>query len=169
MEAMEDDGPNSKDDHNHNYCPSGGGKVRASYVSSQLSDAAAGVKQSVRLPVSAQEQVARWGKVWSGTAGGSKFMDSDSSSESSEVSELEGSAPSGSSGGEGKFTLDTTSKFRKLVVCLFVVTGRVLLDAACDNIIPESRLKLTASSQLQLTRDNNRRMFLNIPFISLSS
>lgn len=114
MEAMEDDGPNSKDDHNHNYCPSGGGKVRT-YVSSQLSDAAAVVKQSVRLPVSAQEQVARRGKVWSGTAGGSKFMDSDSSSESSEVSELDGSAPSGSSG-EGKFTLDTTSKFRKLVV-----------------------------------------------------
>lgn len=127
MEAMEDDGPNSKDDHNHNYCPSGGGKVRT-YVSSQLPDAAAGVKQSVRLPVSAPEQVARRGKVWSGTAGGSKFMDSDSSSESSEVSELEGSVPSGTTtsgggggGGEGKFTLDTTSKFRKLVVfCLFV-------------------------------------------------
>lgn len=119
MEAMEDDGPNSKDDHNHNYYPSGD-KVRT-YASSQIASAA-GVKQSVRLPVSAQEQVARRGKVWSGTAGGSKFMDSDSSSESSEVGELEGSAPPGSSssstggGSEGKFTLDTTSKFRKLDV-----------------------------------------------------
>lgn len=111
MEAMEDDGPDSKDDHNHNYCPSGGGKVRA-YASSQPSEAAAGVKQSVRLPASAQEPVARQGNVWSGT--GLKSMDSDSSSESSEVSELEGSAPPGSSG-EGKFTLDSTSKFRKLV------------------------------------------------------
>lgn len=117
MEAMEDDGPNSKDDHNHNYCPNGGGKVRT-YVSSQLSEAAVGVKQSVRLPVSTREQVARQGKVRSGTAGGLKSMDSDSSSESSEVSELEGCAPPGSSG-EGKFTLDTTSKFRKLVVILF--------------------------------------------------
>lgn len=109
MEAMEDDSPNRKDDHNHNYCPSGGGKVRT-YASSQLSDAAAAVKQPVCLPVSAEEQVARRGKAWSGTSGGTKFMDSDSSSESSEVSELDGSAPSGSSV-EGKFTLDTTSKF----------------------------------------------------------
>lgn len=130
---MEDDGPNSKDDHNHNYCPSGGGKVRT-FVSSQLSDAAAGIKQSVRLPVSAQEQVARRGKVWSGTAGGSKFMDSDSSSESSEVSELEGSAPSGSSSsssGEGKFTLDTTSKFRKLVVFCFVFKSELSARPEC--------------------------------------
>lgn len=120
MEAMEDDGPNRKDDHNHNYCPSGGGggKVRT-YVSSQLSDAAAAVKQPVCLPVSAEEQVARRGKAWSGTAGGTKFMDSDSSSESSEVSELDGSAPSGSSV-EGKFTLDTTSKFRKFLVFWFL-------------------------------------------------
>lgn len=113
MEAMEDDSPNRKDDHNHNYCPSGGGKVRT-YVRSQLSDAAAAVKQPVCLPVSAEEQVARRGKAWSGTSGGTKFMDSDSSSESSEVSELDGSAPSGSSV-EGKFTLDTTSKFRKFM------------------------------------------------------
>lgn len=108
MEAMEDDSVNRKDDHNHNYCPSGSGKVRT-YVSSQLSDASA----VVCLPVSGEEQVARRGKVWSGSSGASKFMDSDSSSESSEVSEIDCSAPS--AGVEGKFTLDTTSKFRKFI------------------------------------------------------
>lgn len=111
MEAMEDDSVNRKDDHNHNYCSSGSGKVRT-YLSSQLSDASA-VPQPVCLPVSGEEQVARRGKVWSGSSGASKFMDSDSSSESSEVSEIDCSAPS--AGVEGKFTLDTTSKFRKFI------------------------------------------------------
>lgn len=108
---MEDDSVNRKDDHNHNYCSSDSGKVRT-YLSSQLPDASA-VPQPVCLPVSGEKQVARRGKVWSGSSGASKFMDSDSSSESSEVSEIDCSAPS--AGVEGKFTLDTTSKFRKFI------------------------------------------------------
>lgn len=103
-----------EDDHNHNYCSSSSGarKVRT-YLSSQLTDATT-VPQPVCLPVSSQEELATGqGEVWSSSSGGSKFMDSDSGSESSEVSETDCAAPSAVA--EGKFTLDTTSKFRKLV------------------------------------------------------
>lgn len=110
MEAMEDDGGNIKDDHNHNYCASSSSSKVRTYLSSQLSDAAA-VPQPVCLPVPGGEPASRRGKVWSGSSGGSKFMDSDSGSESSEVSETDCTAPSAAV--EGKFTLDSTSKFRK--------------------------------------------------------
>lgn len=110
MEAMEDESLNIKDDLNHNYClSSSSSKVRA-YLGSQLSDATT-VPQPVCLAVPGEEPGTRQGKVWSGSSGGSKFMDSDSGSESSEVSENDCTAPSVAV--EGKFTLDTTSKFRK--------------------------------------------------------
>ena len=113
MEAMEDDSLDIKDDHNHNYCASGGSKVRT-YLSSQLSDVSTTVPQSACAPVPpGGEPGTRRGKLWSGSStGGSKFMDSDSGSESSEVSETDCTAPSAAV--EGKFTLDSTSKFRKL-------------------------------------------------------
>lgn len=111
MEAMEDDSLNIKDDHNHNYCASSSNKVRT-YLSSQLSDATT-VPQPVSLPVPGAEPGTRRGKVWSGGAAGSKFMDSDSGSDSSEVSETDCTAPPAAAA-EGKFTLDSTSKFRKL-------------------------------------------------------
>ncbi|XP_036978824.1 CDK2-associated and cullin domain-containing protein 1 [Acanthopagrus latus] len=108
MEAMEDDSLNIKDDHNHNYCASSSNKVRT-YLSSQLSDATT-VPQPVSLPVPGAEPGTRRGKVWSGGAAGSKFMDSDSGSDSSEVSETDCTAPPAAAA-EGKFTLDSTSKF----------------------------------------------------------
>ncbi|XP_070697133.1 CDK2-associated and cullin domain-containing protein 1 [Pempheris klunzingeri] len=109
MEAMEDDSLDVKDDHNHNHCASSSSKVRT-YRSnvSQLADTAT-VPQPVCLPVPGGEPAARRGKVWSGNSGGSKFMDSDSGSESSEVSETDCAAPPAAA--EGKFTLDSTSKF----------------------------------------------------------
>lgn len=110
MEAMEDDSPGMKDDHNHNYCASSSSKVSA-YLSSQLSDVST-VPQPVCQPVSRGEPGARRRKLWSGSSRGSKFMDSDSSSESSEVGEADCTAPPAAA--EGKFTLDSTSKFRKL-------------------------------------------------------
>lgn len=109
MEAMEDDSSNIKDDHNHNYCASSSGEV-CTYLSSQLSDATT-VPQSVCLPVPGGETGTRRGKVRPGSSGGSKFMDSDSGSESSEVSETDGTAQTAAV--EGKFTLDSTSKFRE--------------------------------------------------------
>lgn len=136
---MEDDSANRKDDHNHNYCSSGSGKVRT-YLSSQLSDASA-VPQPVCLPVSGEEQVARRGKVWSGSSGASKFMDSDSSSESSELSEIDCSAPS--AGVEGKFTLDTTSKFRKFIFKSQLRGPVLLLDSACYDDHRGLRLTIT--------------------------
>lgn len=110
MEAMEDDSLDIKDDHNHNYCASSSGSKVRTYLSSKLSDATT-VPQPVCLPVPGGEPGTRRGKVWSGGSGGSKFMDSDSGSESSEVSETDCAAPPAAV--EGKFTLDSTSKFRK--------------------------------------------------------
>ncbi len=113
MEAMEDDSLNIKDDHNHNYCASGSSNAKVcTYLSSQVSDAAT-VPQTVCEPVPGGEPGTRRGKVWSGSSGGSKFMDSDSGSESSEVSESDCTAQTGAA--EGKFTLDSTSKFRKFI------------------------------------------------------
>lgn len=111
MEAMEDDSLDIKDDHNHNYCASGGGSKVRTYLSSQLSDVSTTVPQPACPPVPGGEPGTRRGKLWSGSTGGSKFMDSDSGSESSEVSETDCTAPSAAV--EGKFTLDSTSKFRK--------------------------------------------------------
>lgn len=109
---MEDDSLSIKDDHNHNYCASSSsGKVR-SYRSSQLSGVTT-VPQPVCPAVPGGEPGTRRGKLWTGsTAAASKFMDSDSGSESSEVSETDCSAAPAAV--EGKFTLDSTSKFRKL-------------------------------------------------------
>ncbi|XP_071337512.1 CDK2-associated and cullin domain-containing protein 1 isoform X2 [Trachinotus anak] len=107
MEAMEDDSLDVKDDHNHNHCASSSGKVRT-YHSSQLSDVTT-VSQPVCAPVSGGEPGTRRGKQRSGTTGGSKFMDSDSGSENSEVSETDCTVPPAAA--EGKFTLDSTSKF----------------------------------------------------------
>nr|XP_046257755.1 CDK2-associated and cullin domain-containing protein 1 [Scatophagus argus] len=106
MEAMEDDSLSIKDDHNHNYCASSS-KVRT-YLRSQLSDATA-IPQSVCLPVPGEEPGTRRRKVRSSSSGRSKLMDSDSGSESSEVSETDCTAPPAAV--EGKYTLDSTSKF----------------------------------------------------------
>ncbi|XP_040906648.1 CDK2-associated and cullin domain-containing protein 1 [Toxotes jaculatrix] len=109
MEAMEDDSLDIKDDHNHNYCASSSSssKVRT-YLSSRLSDVTT-VPQPVCPPVPGGEPATRRGKLWPGSTAGSKFMDSDSGSESSEVSEADCTATPASV--EGKFTLDSTSKF----------------------------------------------------------
>lgn len=111
MEAMEDDSVELKDDHNHNYCASSSSSKVRLYLSSQLS-----APQPVCAALPGGEPGTRRGKQRSGsssTAAGSKFMDSDSGSESSEVSETDCSAAPAAV--EGKFTLDSTSKFRKLV------------------------------------------------------
>ncbi|XP_068183581.1 CDK2-associated and cullin domain-containing protein 1 [Antennarius striatus] len=100
MEAMEDDGPNIKDDLNHNYrASSGGSKV-------PTDQGAASVPQPACPPVPRGDPGFHRGRARSGTSGRSKFVDSDSGSESSES---DGSAPAVMS--EGKFTLDSTSKF----------------------------------------------------------
>lgn len=113
MEAMEEDSLDVKDDHNHNYCASSSSKVRT-YLSSQLSDINT-APQPICPPVPGGELGKRQGKLRSGNTGGSKFMDSDSGSENSEVGEGDCPAPSAAAAAsEGKFTLDSTSKFRKL-------------------------------------------------------
>ncbi|KAK2922110.1 CDK2-associated and cullin domain-containing protein 1 [Channa argus] len=104
MEAMEDDSLDLKDDHNHNYCASSRART---HLSSQLSDVTT-VPQLV-CPSVMGEAGARRRKLWSGSSGGSKLMDSDSGSESGEVAETDCRAPP--SAVEGKFTLDSTSKF----------------------------------------------------------
>ncbi|KAF1375979.1 hypothetical protein PFLUV_G00225810 [Perca fluviatilis] len=118
MEAMEDDSLDIKDDHNHNYCASSSSsssssgsssKVRT-YLRSQLSVVTT-VPQPAGPPVPGGEPGTRRGKLWSGSTGGSKLMDSDSGSESSEVSETDCTAPPPSV--EGNLPLDSnvTSKF----------------------------------------------------------
>ncbi|KAM8858626.1 CDK2-associated and cullin domain-containing protein 1 [Spinachia spinachia] len=117
MEAMEDDSLGMNDDHNHNYCASrsrsrGGGSSSSSssrcckartYPRSQLSDVTC-------PPVPGGEPATRRGKQLLRSTG-SKFMDSDSGSESSEVSEADCTVPSAAAAAEGKFSLDSTSKF----------------------------------------------------------
>lgn len=111
MEAMEDDSLDIKDDHNHNYCASSSSKVTLrTYRRCRLSDVTT-VPQPVCPAIPGGEPGTRLAKLWSGSTGGSKFMDSDSSSESSEVSETDNGATPAAV--EGKFTLDSTSKFRK--------------------------------------------------------
>ncbi|KAM9365532.1 CDK2-associated and cullin domain-containing protein 1 [Pholidichthys leucotaenia] len=110
MEAMEEDSLDIKDDPNHNYCGSGGTKVSSYPSSSQLSEVTT-VVWSVCPAVSGEEPGTgpRSGRLWSCGTGKSKPMDSDTGSESSEISEADGSASSASA--EGKFSLDSTSKF----------------------------------------------------------
>lgn len=104
---MEDDSLDTKDDHNHNCCASSSSKVRT-YLRSQLSGVATVLQPACPL-VPGGEPGTRRGKLWSGSTGGSKFMDSDSGSESSEVSETDCTALPAAV--EGKFTLESTSKF----------------------------------------------------------
>ncbi|KAK5853707.1 hypothetical protein PBY51_014839 [Eleginops maclovinus] len=107
MESMEDDSLDTKDDHNHNCCASSSSKVRT-YLRNQLSGVAT-VPQPACPLVPGIEPGTRRRKLWSGSTGGSKFMDSDSGSESSEVSETDCTAPPAAV--EGKFSLESTSKF----------------------------------------------------------
>lgn len=104
---MEEDGLDIKDDHNHNYRASSASKVRT-YPGSRLADASA-VTPTVCAVRPGGEPGAR--RLRLGSTGASKLMDSDSGSESSEVSETDSAAPPAAE--EGKFTLDSTSKFRK--------------------------------------------------------
>lgn len=147
---MEDDSLNVKDDHNHNHCSSSSSKARM-YLSSQLSDATS-VPQSVCLPVPGGEAGTRRGKVWSGCSGGSKFMDSDSGSESSEVSETDCTASS--TVAEGKFTLDTTSKFRK-----FAKSKRCDRRAWCPD---GTQLRYPCSGVLRLKLSSANRIYLSV-------
>lgn len=99
MESRDGDTFVIKDDHNHNYRSTRGSKV--------LLDSKA-VPQAVCGPVQmGEEPDAQRGKVWTVDLGGS-----DSGSESSEVSETDCTAMSDTA--EGKFTLDSTPKLRKL-------------------------------------------------------
>ncbi|XP_026165907.1 CDK2-associated and cullin domain-containing protein 1 isoform X2 [Mastacembelus armatus] len=107
MEAMEDDSLDLKDDPNHNYCAGSSSKVR-SYIGSHLSDVTT-APQSVCTSASGGESGARRVTLRPGSGAGSKFMDSDSGSESSEVSEADRTAPPAAV--EEKFTLDCASKF----------------------------------------------------------
>lgn len=101
---MEDD---VKDDHNHNYCGSGSGKV-------QMSDVTTVPPPPARpAAVSAGEPKSRQGRLWSGGSVGSRFPDSDTGSESSEVSEADLTLTAAANNAEGKFCLGSTSKFRK--------------------------------------------------------
>ncbi|XP_037545474.1 CDK2-associated and cullin domain-containing protein 1 [Nematolebias whitei] len=102
MEAMmEDDAVDVKDDHNHNYCGSGGSEVQLSVTT---------VPPLVSpTTVSGGEPGSRQGKLCSGGSVGSNFMDSDTGSESSEVGEADLTAPANNT--EGKFSPGSTSKF----------------------------------------------------------
>lgn len=104
MEDMEEDSLDIKDDHNHNYCASSsrdGGR----FMTGPLSGAAAPQPMCVPEPVGDPQNPT--GKVRCRTAT-STFMDSDSGSESSEVSEECSAAPPA---GDGKFSFDCASKF----------------------------------------------------------
>ena len=125
MEDMEEDTLELNDDHNHNYCPCSANVH--SYLRRQLSD----VPQPLPYSSSPVTGVQRGGgggeqrgepgcgggaKLCSfGSTGGAKFMDSDSSSESSEVSETDCSpaAAATAAAAAGKFTLNSSSKFGK--------------------------------------------------------
>lgn len=97
MESRDGDTFVIKDDHNHNY--------RSTRSSKVLLDSKA-VPEAVCGPVQMGEE-ADAQRVWTVDLGGS-----DSGSESSEVSEADCTAMSDSA--EGKFTLDSTPKLRKL-------------------------------------------------------
>lgn len=100
METRDGDTFVMKDDYNHNYRSTGSSNV---FLDSKT------VPQAICGPVQmGEEPDAQPGKVWTIDVGGS-----DSGSESSEVSETECTAMSATA--EGKFTLDSTPKLRKLV------------------------------------------------------
>ncbi|XP_013875370.1 CDK2-associated and cullin domain-containing protein 1 [Austrofundulus limnaeus] len=98
--AMEDD---VKDDHNHNYCGSGSSKV-------QMSDLTTVPPPACPAAVSGGEPKSRQGRLWSGGSVGSRFMDSDTGSESSEVSEADLTLTAAANT-EGKLCLGSSSKF----------------------------------------------------------
>ncbi|XP_015235655.1 PREDICTED: CDK2-associated and cullin domain-containing protein 1-like isoform X2 [Cyprinodon variegatus] len=106
MEAMEDDSSEVKDDHNHNHRRSSGDGKATPALSSQV-PGGMGVSQPVCSVAPGGEPAMKRGEPWSPSPCGSKFMDSDSGSDSSEVSETECSAANS----EEKFSLDSTSKF----------------------------------------------------------
>lgn len=116
---MEDDSLERKDDHNHNYCASSSrGGSSSSTTSSSSSTTKARTYPRSQLsdvtgpPVPGGEPATRRRKRLPGSTG-SKFMDSDSGSESSEVSETDSTVPPAAAAAQGKFSLDSTSKFRK--------------------------------------------------------
>lgn len=112
METRDGDTFVIKDDHNHNY--------RSTRSSKVLLDSKA-VPQAICGPVQMEEKPdAQRGKVWTVDVGGS-----DSGSESSEVSETDCTAMSATA--EGKFTLDSTPKLRKLVYSCILTTGHNIL------------------------------------------
>lgn len=113
---MEDDSLERKDDHNHNYCASSSrGGSSSSTTSSSSSTTKARTYPRSQLsdvtgpPVPGGEPATRRRKRLPGSTG-SKFMDSDSGSESSEVSETDSTVPPAAAA-QGKFSLDSTSKF----------------------------------------------------------
>lgn len=109
---MEDDSLDVNDDHNHNYRASGSSSRVHTYLSSQLSDGRT-VPLIVWPPVRRAEPGIHRGTPQPRVCTGEpKLVDSDSDSES-EVSESECPAPTAAV--KGKFTLDSTSKFRKLI------------------------------------------------------
>lgn len=100
MESGDGDTFVVKDDHNHNYRSTRSSKV---FLDSKA------VAQAIFGPEQmGEEPDAQRGDVWTVDLGGS-----DSGSESSEVSETDCTAMSATA--EGKFTLDSTPKPRKLV------------------------------------------------------
>lgn len=100
MEATDGDSFTLKDDHNHNY---------RSSRSSKVSLDSRAVPQAVCGPVlMGEEPEIQRGKVWT-----VDLEKSDSSSDSSEASETDCTALTATA--EGKFTLDSTPKLRKLV------------------------------------------------------
>ncbi|XP_061644837.1 CDK2-associated and cullin domain-containing protein 1 isoform X1 [Phyllopteryx taeniolatus] len=105
MEAMDDDGSDVKDDHNHNYCASSSGKVQSS-SSSHLSNVTR-LPEPVCSAVPAGAGGSPRGSLRCHSASGSQFMDSDSGSE---CGETECASPAAASA-EHKHTLDSTSNF----------------------------------------------------------
>lgn len=94
-----EDAVDVEDDHNHNYC----GEVQPSEVT-----------RVSPTTVSGGEPGSRQGTLWSGGSAGSKFMDSDTGSESSEVGEAGSTSPAATANNtEGTFSPGSSSKFRK--------------------------------------------------------
>lgn len=108
MEAMEEDSLSVKDDHNHNYCASGSSGGGRSSRGGRGARFVSG-PQPLCVPESRGEPPgepqSHTGQVGCRTAGVA-FMDSDSGSESSEVSEECSTAPAAD-----RFSFDCASKF----------------------------------------------------------
>lgn len=119
METRDGDTFVVKDDHNHNYRSTRSNKV--------LLDSKA-VPQAICGPVQmGEEPQAQRGKAWTVDLGGS-----DSGSESSEVSETDCVAMAAMA--EGKFTLDSTPKLRKLVYSRILTTGHNATFSHISNV-----------------------------------